>query len=300
MPQVSPYPEQRQVRHLRLVREEASPPYDAGVPTVRREAFAMIPSCAFERLKGDGYALAVYAALAKHADKDGVCWPSVRSLMEQTGWSESTIKRTIKRLVASGLISVVPRTTELGDADSNRYTLTHHPLRGGSPQNPPPSPQNPRWVPSEPRGGFSQNPELYPVEPDPKELGDTPHTPRARKATSLDGFEEFYAAYPKHKSRDSAERAWAKLKPDDELRRTIMAAVEAQKRTWDWQKEGGRYVPYPASWLNGRKWTDEVTTEEAPATTGRAGNPIDEWAARKRAELGLNGSVVETTGRVIR
>jgi GntR family transcriptional regulator len=159
-----------QAPRLRLLRDEEPPPYEAMPdPSTRRETFAVIPVCAFERLKGDGFALAVYVCLAKHADREGVCWPSVRSLGGLTGWSESTVKRAIKRLVASGMVEVERRTTKEGDADTNRFTLVYHPLQGGSTQNPPPIRQTPPGVPTEPRGGFPQNHELDPRELDPIE-----------------------------------------------------------------------------------------------------------------------------------
>jgi hypothetical protein len=37
----------------------------------------------------------------------------------------------------------------------------------------------------------------------------------------------------------------------------ILADVEAKKRTQDWKKDGGKYIPYPATYLNGKRWEDE-------------------------------------------
>ena len=48
------------------------------------------------------------------------------------------------------------------------------------------------------------------------------------------------------------------LNPDAELQAVILRAVEAQKKTKDWLKDGGQYVPHPASWLNGERWQDEI------------------------------------------
>ncbi len=57
-------------RPLGTIAEEESPPYD-GQPR-RREPFVMIPKTVFDLT--DGTALAVYAVLARHIDKEGVCW----------------------------------------------------------------------------------------------------------------------------------------------------------------------------------------------------------------------------------
>lgn len=71
------------------------------------------------------------------------------------------------------------------------------------------------------------------------------------------GFDAFWAAYPKKRSKGSAEKAWAKLNPDSELRAIILDRVAAARNSWEWLKEKGRYIPYPATWLNARGWEDE-------------------------------------------
>lgn len=79
-----------------------------------------------------------------------------------------------------------------------------------------------------------------------------------KKLYTPENFEPFYKAYPKKKARRDAEKAWAKLNPSPELTQTILTALEKQKRSEEWQKEGGKYIPYPATWINGRRWEDEV------------------------------------------
>ena len=37
-----------------------------------------------------------------------------------------------------------------------------------------------------------------------------------------------------------------------------MCAIEIQKTTEDWTKEKGKFIPYPASWLRGKRWEDDV------------------------------------------
>lgn len=71
------------------------------------------------------------------------------------------------------------------------------------------------------------------------------------------GFDDFWSAYPKKKAKEDARKAWAKLKPDEALVKTIIADVEAQSRSEDWKKEKGKYIPYPATYLNGKRWEDE-------------------------------------------
>jgi len=72
-------------------------------------------------------------------------------------------------------------------------------------------------------------------------------------------FDEFWAQYPKKRSKGQAEKTWVKLKPDEQLFKAIMAGLERAKTSVDWQKDGGQYIPYPSTWLNAKGWEDEYT-----------------------------------------
>ena len=72
-------------------------------------------------------------------------------------------------------------------------------------------------------------------------------------------FDEFWSAYPKKHAKQDAMKAWKKVSPDDALADRILAALDVRKRSQDWQKENGKYIPLPATWLNGRRWEDEVS-----------------------------------------
>ena len=77
------------------------------------------------------------------------------------------------------------------------------------------------------------------------------------KELSIYPFDAFWSAYPKKKAKEDARKAWAKLKPDETLGKVIIQAVEDSKKSKDWQKEKGKYIPYPATYLNGKRWEDE-------------------------------------------
>ena len=85
-----------------------------------------------------------------------------------------------------------------------------------------------------------------------------------QKITSKDNsktvcaFDDFYAAYPKKKSRQAAQKAWKRINPDSDLLSQIMGSLEIQKRSPNWNKDNGQFIPYPASWLNGHQWEDEA------------------------------------------
>ena len=75
-------------------------------------------------------------------------------------------------------------------------------------------------------------------------------------------FDQFWKQYPKKKSKGQAEKAWKKIKPDEQLFQQIMAGLERAKTSADWQKEDGKFIPYPATWLNAKGWEDEHTSGE--------------------------------------
>ena len=70
-------------------------------------------------------------------------------------------------------------------------------------------------------------------------------------------FEKFWNAYPRKVGKGAAEQSFKKYRPDDELLKTILAAIENQKRLEQWQKDNGKYIPNPATWLNQKRWEDE-------------------------------------------
>lgn len=76
-------------------------------------------------------------------------------------------------------------------------------------------------------------------------------------------FDEFWAAYPKKVGKKAAQTSWKKLKPDTELHDKIMTAIGRARVTDQWQKEGGRYIPNPTTWINQGRWDDEYE-EVAP------------------------------------
>jgi hypothetical protein len=75
---------------------------------------------------------------------------------------------------------------------------------------------------------------------------------------ALDGFNEFWAAYPKKKNRGDAEKAWRVLKPNSAVVSMMLDAVEKAKTLPDWRKEGGQFIPYPGKWLRAKGWQDEL------------------------------------------
>ncbi|QNR43475.1 phage replication protein [Pseudomonas syringae] len=92
------------------------------------------------------------------------------------------------------------------------------------------------------------------LTPDPL---NTP-TPSASSPTTGDLFPKFWKLYPNKKGKAAAEKVWRKLKVNDDLFNLIAQGLAKQCASLAWTKDGGRFIPHPATWLNGQRWEDEV------------------------------------------
>lgn len=70
-------------------------------------------------------------------------------------------------------------------------------------------------------------------------------------------FDDFWRQYPRKVGKDDARKAFAKRKPTDALLADMLAALAWQRESSDWLKDGGQYIPHPATWLNRGSWQDE-------------------------------------------
>ena len=78
---------------------------------------------------------------------------------------------------------------------------------------------------------------------------------------SLKGFDVFWDAYPRKVGKAKAQAAWLTQNPDIDA---CLSTLEWQKKHHDWIKDGGKYIPYPSTWLNRGSWDDEQTTTVKP------------------------------------
>lgn len=86
-------------------------------------------------------------------------------------------------------------------------------------------------------------------------------------------FLAFWAAYPKKVGKGGAFISWERQAPDLQV---VLVSLEWQSRLPDWLKEGGTYVPNPATYINQRRWEDEPP----PPSNGAPVHPGARGAAR--------------------
>ena len=60
---------------------------------------------------------------------------------------------------------------------------------------------------------------------------------------------------------------------DDELRLIAARLAEIQAQV---ERDGGQFVPHPATWLNQRRWEDEITITEKPPEQLRS-RGLEDW-----------------------
>lgn len=107
------------------------------------------------------------------------------------------------------------------------------------------------------------------------------HKKTPSESTPPDGFDQFWSAYPRHVGKAEAKKAFDKLKPDVELLGNMLDAIERQKASSQWQRDDGQYIPYPATWINKKRWEDEVEQTTVPVRRQTGGTvPAQKYEQR--------------------
>ena len=84
----------------------------------------------------------------------------------------------------------------------------------------------------------------------------------------VDRFDEFWKAYPRKTGKAQAVKAWSKLKPRDHDQ--AIDILPEHVAYWHRVGTATQFIPHPATWLNGRRWEDELPSEGQTATRREA------------------------------
>jgi len=79
-----------------------------------------------------------------------------------------------------------------------------------------------------------------------------------KKEHYTNAFELFWGEYPRKTGKGKARESFLKIKPSLELTDKIITAVQNQKKSEQWLREKGQFIPHPATWLNQERWDDEI------------------------------------------
>lgn len=76
-----------------------------------------------------------------------------------------------------------------------------------------------------------------------------------------DLFAQVSQRYPKQQGLLRARQAFERLAPDRTLADRMVAAIEAQKKSLEWKRENGRFIPSFERWIGEERWNDKLTPE---------------------------------------
>jgi len=82
-------------------------------------------------------------------------------------------------------------------------------------------------------------------------------------------FDIFWGEFPRKQSKSTARSAWKRLRPSKPTLSLIMKGLQEWKLSSQWAKDKGQVIPYASTWLNQRRWEDEL---EIKNTTKRVVN----------------------------
>lgn len=88
-----------------------------------------------------------------------------------------------------------------------------------------------------------------------------------QKALVSVSFDEFWKAYPRKVGKGKARESWKRLKPTPEMLSRMLSTLRWQTVSDRWQRESGRFIPNPATWLNQERWLDEPSGLKHSSTT---------------------------------
>lgn len=202
----------------------------------------------------------VLIVLANRANDDGRCWPSNASLCADTGLSERCVRDALHQLRAAGAIESIDRAGSstlhmltFGDVDPGKICP---PAKSAPRHQMPPPPANPAPPPRQILPPTPANPAPI-TQSEPKER--TPSEPKLSTRAVIDGFEEFWAAYPRKAGKGAARVAYLKAIGKTDARTLLDGVLAAQ---WP---AAEKYIPHPATWLNQERWLDEIEPYWDPA-----------------------------------
>ena len=93
-----------------------------------------------------------------------------------------------------------------------------------------------------------------------------PLFPEEEKPLEIISFDDFWLLYPRKAAKKDASKAWLKLDANQKMA-ACTALVEWRKI---FMQKDPEFVPYPATWLNGERWEDELPSDWKRAPTAIA------------------------------
>lgn len=234
----------------------------------KRKGFTMIYNSVLKDTRLDLKTKGFFAVMMSFPEE----WEyTIKGLMQIMGIGKDAVHSCLKQLENAGYL-IREQCREGGRFSKNVYVLLEEsasPL-AGLPDTVKPAPvlpdtENP---PQYKTIENKDNNNIPPISPTGEGEGDK-STDGLVPKHKPERFMKLWAIWPKkrRKARREAVKAWDRLKASDELLNEMSAALAKQMEGADWKRGIG--VPYPSTWLNGRRWEDEPDEPEEEAPSGR-------------------------------
>jgi hypothetical protein len=257
----------------------------------------------FDRYPEGGSEMLLALAMVDHARDDGTSiWPSVDELARKTRQSRRTVQRQIAKMVASGWLEQVRAATGRRGL-TNEYRVSAAWVAGETlatttgvnltpDANAAETATGDRLTPLKTPEVIHTGDRLTPHEVGSRGVtrdargvtgdarGDTAMTPESSGTINnhtplppgggATGFDELFSIYPNQDNRMKAERRYARLAPTAAQQQTMRSAIEAQRLSKRWTKDGGEFVPEFSTWLRNERWRD------VPRAPGASAGPWHE------------------------
>ena len=195
---------------------------------------------------------------------------SIRGLVKQTGTSESVIRRLLTELKEEGYISLKKHTDKNGRIVKWTWdiyesgTETLH-LRKSPQVVKTTSGENHKWCePHEvkPLNGSTTCGESDTIQSTNNNKVLNIQSTNTNKVLNEGGavseieemFEQFWSIYPKKVDKKGSLRAFKNIKKLKTVFPEILQAVEVQKKSVQWQKDNGQYIPNPTTYIHQERW----------------------------------------------
>ena len=185
----------------------------------------------------------MYGEITALSKKNGICYASNNYFAKLYNVSPQAISKWIKNLEKNNYISISYERDGKAIIKRNISMVSTQVDR----------------VSTEVEGGINSGLEGYQQEIKENNTSNN-NTSINNKEIYKERFEVFYKAYPKHLKKAEVEKWFLKNKPDETLFKTIMTQLEKFKQTKEWSNT--QYIPYPSTWLNQKRWEDQIETKE--------------------------------------
>ncbi len=228
------------------------------------------------------YERIIIIAIAKYADKNGFCWPTLFDIENISGIPNDHINRYFPSLKQKKILQIKRKWCKVKRMTKNFYTVNLNAIiKLSIDENGVIEVEKETCIEIEPTATVAscsnidkpkQTPvaiglkvvcaEIEPLATVATEVPIEANNPVEQKdivqdkALDTSLFDDFWASYPRKEKKKEAYKIWVKNKLDKIGNQIIKDLIDRQARHDRWEDRA--YIPLPTTYLNGEQWNDEI------------------------------------------